>query len=233
MERFSYRRRKPPKRSGQAEQLKKLRLYEARSNPIQIYEMNRTPEQYAKCLDGYLSSLQYARELNSSNIVLDIGAGTTNAIAQIAQSEEAYGLEFEATVIRYDSSITDNLGFKNKSGKKITHVTPVEALRGVRDKSVALALSVYSVTYSSDPTRAVDGIDRVLADGGIFKGVFNPISGLARIDIYSFDHIPFMERFKILGYDVANCGEILLAKKPGGNIGIRAFHLLGSDAASH
>lgn len=198
-------------RAAIARQLVAVRTYERNLNPHDLYKDNRARGNYAILLEGLTSSLDYVKRLGSTNLVLDIGAGTTRAISQLSQLPDAQGLDFMATVLRYRPEIDTNLG------RERTLATPAEKLRGIGDNSVGLALSVFSVTYSVNPEAVVDSIDRILVKGGIFKGRFNDDEKLAgRINLASLPYREFLKRFRARRYNIAiSRSGVILAKKPG------------------
>ena len=146
-------------RNAIASQLLAIRKFERKIKPDSDYEDNRTGAEYVHALRGLTKSLDYVRRLGSTNLVLDIGAGSTRGIAEIARSPEASELDFRATVLRYRPEIEEYLGLDR------TSVTSAEVLRGIEDTSVGLAISVYSVTYSAIPSAGVKRIDEILVPG--------------------------------------------------------------------
>ena len=191
-----------------------------------FYHAARGKQSYDKYLEGYLGSLDYVRELGSTNLVLDIGAGITRAAYEISTSSEGKDLNFEATTLTFLPKINEYLG------KEKVHITPAEILRGVEDSSVGLALAVYSITYSVNPDAAIDSINRVLVPGGILKGVFRDSKDEdATLSRLAKPINPFEQRLRSLGYDIAigNDDGILLAKKPGGNVVRTAEEILEAD----
>ncbi len=207
-------------RQALALQLTTVRRHEVRK----VYETNRKPIDYDALLGGYGRSLEYVRQLDGTNLVLDIGAGTTGAISGISKMPGGRGLDFRATALVYTPEIGEYLG------RERTHITPAEILRGIDNNSVGLALAVYSITYAINPAAAINRIDEVLAPGGILKGVFRYNNKGTITLALSTPRKPFEERLKELNYDVAFDEEgIMLAKKPGGNIAINAQDLLIAD----
>jgi hypothetical protein len=59
------------------------------------HKRDRDAFQYAHYLNGFEASFNYVRQLPVRRVV-DLGAGTTRAINQIAKSSYGVGLEFEA-----------------------------------------------------------------------------------------------------------------------------------------
>lgn len=210
-----------PERQQLAAQLHTVRIHERARG----YVTDRGPRSYEGYLLGYYSFLEYVRQLDGPNLILDIGAGTTRSINHISKSPQGRGLRFEATALRFRGEIDEYLGRRN------THITSAELMRGIEPQSVGGAIAVYSVTYSAFPERTVDMIDSILVPGGIFKGKFasgrNKTSPNGRLSI---GPVPFERRFKELGYDViVDQLDLMLAKKPGGNLSVTATDLYMAD----
>lgn len=216
--------RDDPHRDLISRQMRRLRLAEQRGSE---YRTSRGGFAYVDELDGIQGLFAYIKKLPAKKVV-DVGAGTTTGIAEIAESAMAKGLEFEATVLRVTPEIEKNLGTEH------THVTSVERLRGIQSESIACVVSVYSVAYSAASEIAVRSIDRVLVPGGVFKGVFGTLFSRSRYGLADDAH--FRGAFQDLGYDVAirkrEESTVLLAIKPGGMIQTLAKDLLKSDSAS-
>ncbi len=205
-----------------AKQLATLRVHERADR----YTMDRNASEYYSILDGYIQSLFYVKQLGSSKVVLDIGAGTTKAISEISESPEGKGLEleFRATVLTYTPAIEENLGLVN------THITPAETLSGIDDNSVGLALAVYSITYSVRPDATIDRINDILVPGGILKGTFFSEKEKGVNASIASRITPFQRRLRELNYDIAlGPNEVILAKKPGGHLAVSAQDLLEAD----
>lgn len=145
---------------------------------------------------GHLTDyIKTAQAKLGTNRVLDIGAGSTRAIAQLSRTSFMNSLSCEATVLTNVKDIEKNLG------KERTHITPVETLEGIADKSVACVLSVNGVAYSVVPSLAIEQIDRILVDGGVIKATFQNeghISPLVRMNT----HDKFTEELRKRGYEV-------------------------------
>lgn len=201
------------KRDAAAAKIRQARTKERTGTP---YNVDRPGWQYVGELAGVENLFAYVRNL-PSKIILDIGAGTTSAIAEIADNEMAKGLQFKATVLRSRAEITNNLGSEN------IHITSAEMLRGIADTSVGAIIAVHSLRYSAAPELAAKSIDRVLVPGGVFKG--------AKLKD-SFG--PILDTLSALGYDIAEHekwggADIMLAIKPGNTSGNAAEEILKAD----
>jgi SAM-dependent methyltransferase len=134
--------------------------------------LDRSGKDYLYELKGLKHLFDYVRSLPSHK-VLDIGAGTTKGISEIAKSNFGVGLDFEATVLfRNQKELEKNLG------KTKTHSTSSETIKGLRknpieDESYGAILSLMSVTYTKDPETVVKRINELLVPGGVFKGNFS------------------------------------------------------------
>lgn len=186
-----------PERQYIASQIRSFREKE-RSGALEKKWLNRTGTDYIYELRGLKHLFDYVRTLPSHK-VLDIGAGTTKGIADIANSNFGRDLQFEATVLyRNQKEIEKNLG-KNK-----THSTSAEVLRGslsnpMNSESYGAILSVMSITYTKDPEKVIKRINDLLIPGGVFKGDFNNKDNFNRAgDMLSPQH--FARVFSDLGY---------------------------------
>ncbi len=131
--------------------------------------IDRTGESYIQMLYGIKSVLDYVRTHQSqlgTNTILDVGAGNTHGISQIARSSLGEHLNFEATVLEPHKEIAGYLGFAK------THIAPVETLEPIPTSSVAAIISVNGMAYSRSPEQAIASVDRVLVSGGILKATF-------------------------------------------------------------
>jgi ubiquinone/menaquinone biosynthesis C-methylase UbiE len=201
-----------------AKQLRKLRSGEYNNiHGGEFYERNRSFSEYKKELLGINSSLTYANDLaekDLGHIVLDIGAGTTRAVSEIRDSYKGIfpKLTFQSTTLVADKKITEYIGLENN------HITSGEFLRGVKDNSVALAISVYSLTYSKSPEMIAESLKRVLCPGGIAKIAFLYGDGkFARISSIK----SFRKEFIRVGLEVCSFQEdsgILLVRKINTNL---------------
>ncbi|MBM3261092.1 class I SAM-dependent methyltransferase [Candidatus Kaiserbacteria bacterium] len=207
-----------------AAKVRRLRAGErgAVSDQEPFYTINRDKEKYLEKLLGYVAFLDYVKTL-SSTVVLDVGAGTTRAISEIAKSKAGAGLDFKATVLNRNPAIEENLGFEN------VHVTSVETLRGIADQSIGGIIAVFSLPYVVSPALAVTSIDRVLVPGGVIKAWLPSEDSTDRKRVEKGttyrSYKEFETEFKKLGYDCEYLErdglelEVFLAIKPGGKLG--------------
>jgi SAM-dependent methyltransferase len=207
----------PKRRALRSEAADNIAMRRTRERTGFEYLQNRQGWEYVKTLEGVEHLFDYVRTL-PSNTILDIGAGTTAGIHQLAQSPTGAGLTFEATTLRYRPEIEENLG------KERTHITSGETLRGIKDNSVGCIFGVYSVTYSAAPNLVMQSMNRVLVPGGVVK--------IATTDSQIWN---FYEGLKMMGYDVADNAKwqralVVLAIKPGTKDAVRARALLDADA---
>lgn len=186
-------------------------------------ETNRNGNDYRKYFLGLARLLDYVRTFEDP-AVLDIGAGTTKGISEIANSEEGMGIQFFATVLRKTPQIKQYLGNER------TLIAPAETLEGVNDDAVAAVLALQSITYSVAPEMVIDSIDRILKSGGVLKAIF-PLYSDRRYPFNVFE--PFLRQ---KGYDI--CSDqfwskinMIVAIKPGGNIG--AEELMDKDREAY
>lgn len=197
-----------------------------RENKLVVY---RTGEEYVKVLYGLRYLLDYVRnnsDRTESRLVLDLGAGITKGISQIAKSSLGLDIDFQATVLRRNPRIGEHLGFDK------IHVTPFERLRGVKPNSVAAVISVFGLGYATSPEQAVERIDEVLCPSGVIKSNFQD----EKYAVVKFrEHQHFTEIWKQLGYDIATMNNpeeesvIVVAVKP--PVIIPAKTILESDFA--
>lgn len=191
--------------TGVLENIKIVRTAETKCS----FVINRTNFAYSNELKGLKATLDYIRDLGSSNIVVDVGTGTGRAWSKLAETEEyGHGLEFWATgLVDYNCHELFNGRFKN---------TPAEIMDGFKTASVGGIIAVYSIAYGS-PRQCIDRLDNILVPGGVIKACFS--SGGDNIDS-EFElktHFLFTERLKELNYDIAVVNEnIVLAVKSGG-----------------
>lgn len=201
-----------------------------------IYLENRDAYFYFECLKGYRYFLDYVRQLPKP-VVLDIGAGTTKAIAEIAKSRIGKGLQFLATTLRRNPEIALNLGFKH------TRITTIEVLRGVPSGSVGGIFSVFSLPYVVDPKLALESIDRVLCSGGVIKMHF-PVREVQtqhakKVGNNYHSYQIFLEELKKMGYDLAWDADktllscVIVAVKPGNSSVANAEKLLSEDMSDY
>jgi SAM-dependent methyltransferase len=188
-----------------AAQVAATRLYDANND----YHNSRNGRDYIRALDGMSGYLEYVSRLPTKRI-LDIGAGTTRAAAEL---EKMTGIPFWATVL------VDREEIERYLGRDKTYFTSVEYLSGIPDNSCGGALGVYSVAYSSAPRYAVGAIDRVLAPGGIFKGTFAPPHMNYHSNIGLRGAYPFIQAFDEAGFVVGSGSDkspftVVVAMKP-------------------
>lgn len=200
-----------------AQRIRSLRDYERQKKS---YPMDRGKEDYIEACRGLKYFFDYARTLRNSNLVVDIGAGTTRAISQIAKSELGQGLKFKATVLDKKPQVNLYLGENN------TITTSAEMLKGISSESVAGILGIVSIGYCEFPEIAAKRINEVLIPNGVIKSAFGDgIIGTKRM-------FEFATAWRDMDYDVAiKPGEhaVLIAIKPGGNKTISASELLEKD----
>ena len=187
---------------------------------------------YIYNLNGLSEYFNYIRSLGGNNTVLDLGAGTTRAIAELESRDIGKGVNFIATVLRRQKSVSSN-GIDSSRVFK----TSAERLAGIPDNSVSGIISYSALAYSAVPELVIRSIDRVLIPGGVIKAEFNNDKTVTNPkSAYSNrkDYKKFVEELTRLGYDVAHedwRGEVVLAIKPGGNLGVSAYDLLMADEA--
>lgn len=220
--------KKDIRRNTIAKQIKEIRNIES----ARLYETERDGIKYIQELLGVRYLFDYIRRLGDSNLILDIGAGTTSGIYDLSISSLGAGLQFEATVLSRNPAMVNYLANER------VHTTSVERLRGVKDSTVGGILGVYSIGYSDEPGLAIASLDRVLIPGGVFKGTFHKRpanSDEAKQNPFGFKgYDQFRDAFNGLGYDTAvedtgTSADILLAMKPGGPGQVKAASLLEAD----
>ena len=218
--------KKSPERSATARQIIDMRQKE-RSDGDDGVETLRDAEQLIIALGGVEHMFNQVRTL-PSNVILDIGGGTTIGINEIAESSLGHGLDFHATVLTHKDEIQRHLG------RARTHHTPVETLRKIPSNSVGGIIGTYSIGYSPAPELAVLSIDRVLVPGGVLKATFN------LPDIPPSPHglntaAAFIRELEKKGYATAPINRaqsaVLLAVKPGSS-SVSAKTLLEQDIAT-
>lgn len=159
-----------------------------------------------------------------TNPVEVLFAGETKGVAvgEIKQSHLAQpGLHFTVTTLHEPPfpELVQNVGQDN-----IYAATTIENMEGVPDDSKDIVLSVFAAAYCVDEDRAVAGIKRVLAEGGVFKGVFAKMEDedeepTAAAELGLRGPEPFEAAFQRAGFDVAVMGtgqdSIIVAVKNG------------------
>lgn len=185
-----------------SEYIRILRNAEVKGNFI----VDRDLLAYLKKLKGLEATLDYVRNLGSSNIVVDVGTGMGLAWSQLAY-DYGNGLEFWATgLIDYDCNERFNGRFKN---------TSAEIMEGFETASVGGVVAVYSIAYGS-PRQCIDRLDDILVSGGVIKARFCSERNSFDSGCGLKNDRLFTERLKELNYDVVIDEGIVLAVKPGG-----------------
>ncbi len=179
--------------------------------------------EYQKRFQGIEGFLHYVRLYPSSKTVLDLGAGDGNAINELASHELGRGLQPLATGLLRET---------NQHLEGVPYVeTPAETLNGIADQSIGGILANYSITYSNEPERVVDSVDRVLVPGGLIKSTFHEMLRYGMLPVsHTYNFAPL---FEAKGYDVATQHNILYAKKPGLETRFSIQQLLKLDQALH
>lgn len=188
-------------RNKLARQLRGLRKLEKESmipNPEHNKKRDRSAFQYVNHLQGLQGTLNYVLNLPVKTIV-DIGAGTTRAIGEIAKSTYGNGLKFIATGIVNHTDIEKNIGYKNY------RLTSAEVMRGFQPESVGGFLSVYGPLYYSNYEEIIFGkMDELLVPGGITKFcIMKDIPGSKINKNHAEKCQKIEEIMKKLGYGVA------------------------------
>lgn len=218
-------------RNAVARQLKDARSLERKKHH---HITNRDGEDYVGVLLGLKHFFNYVKHLETSNLVLDIGAGELWGVRELSGSSFGEGIRFETTILR--PKTINHLGKDD-----VIHAVPVETLNGISDESVGGVMGVYSVAYSDAPAFAIRSIDRVLVPGGVIKATFMPKLGpyykrVGQLKKYT----EFKNELQKLNYDLATYDKytfienhsLLLAIKPGGKNQITAKELLKIDRES-
>jgi len=224
-----------------ANQIKESRRAE-KENSAETYKFHRTGKEELYIMGGMRHLFDYIRTLPSHKI-LDVGTGTGNATHMVSQMPIAANLDFEVTALHMAPELTNNF-LKDK-----IHITGVETLRGIKDRSLAAVIGLNSLAYSINPWLAAQRLDKVLISGGIVKATF---CALGRSEYYNGltfqDPEDFIMAFTDLDYDIfftgneyyesvgrgsmikgPYAGSILLAIKPGNPDAPKAEELLNSD----
>jgi SAM-dependent methyltransferase len=128
------------------------------------YDVERSGEEYQAILFGLKNFFNYIRTLKESNKVLDLGAGNTRGISEIANSELGKDLDFYGLGLTEFPEVADYLG-KEKFIKN-----SAEKMRDIKDSSVAGIISSFgATTHSLAPELVAEEADRVLVPGGVIK----------------------------------------------------------------
>lgn len=213
-----------------AEKVRKIRKGER--DKILFYIVDRSSKDYQYCFEGLKFFFDYVRSLKTK-VVIDVGAGLTNAINEISKSELGDGIQFKATVLTRKDEIEKNLGLD-----KVVS-TSIETLRGIKDSSIGGMLLGFSLPYVVDPRYALKSLDRVLIPGGVLKAFFQSDG----IDSQEYKergkdfhgYLPFKEILEKMGYDCAvsynekSSVVCILAIKPGSENSTSAQVLLDND----
>lgn len=129
------------------------------------YTFDRDGSAYNGLLLGLGETMHYVAKL-PSNLVVDVGCGTSRAIYDLSRTYGALGLRFRATTLKRYKAHDRYLGASN------IDVDTVEVLRSYRDGSVGCFLAVFSLAYSKAPKIAIRAIKEKLCRGGVLKAVF-------------------------------------------------------------
>lgn len=214
-------------RNKVASQIKNIR----KSEKLGVFDANRDGKSYLNTFLGLREVFNYVRALNTSNLVLDVGAGTTRGISEISRSCLGKSLDFKATVLYRHPDIEKNLGHQK------TISTSAEVLRGVANTSVGAILGLNSFAYSDSLNLVANRFDEVLVPGGLIKATFlsNEIKGrLGTLGIKTYNK--FLTVLREKEYDIATISQgtydILIAIKPGLTNVLSARQLLESDITS-
>src|SRR3989344_6087334 len=158
-------RAKDPKADQLASKLAKLRTLkrDAAASPIMNMIRDRPAISYVEHLGGLAATLKYASTLSVPTVV-DLGAGSSRAIAEIKKSEYGNGLSFKGIGLIFDSDIEQNIGRENY------RLTSAEKMRGFEDASVGAFISVFgATTYTDRLDLVLPKMDKLLVPGGIIK----------------------------------------------------------------
>ena len=157
----------PEFRVALAEYLRKARRVEREVisfSPDWREKRDRSAAMYYGHLQGLDATLWYAQEFSGRKKVVDLGAGTSRAIAEIAAQNADAGFEFLATGLINEPEAAQNLG------RERYRVTPAELMRGFEPSSVGCFLSVYGpFEHSWYLDLVFRKIDELLVPGGIIK----------------------------------------------------------------
>ncbi|HYV33936.1 MAG TPA: hypothetical protein VE973_03765 [Candidatus Limnocylindria bacterium] len=164
---------------------------------------------YVKTLGGLKHFLDYARSLPDSEKakVLDIGAGTTKALSELASIEDwSENLDLSGTSLTSSPKVDSYLGRENLT------LTSVENLRGIKDGELAGVISVHGAGWTKAPRLAAESIDRVLMPSGILKCAFafDPKDKTDPRERYQKTFINFFKHFKYDTYvNIRNVPNVL------------------------
>lgn len=156
----------PETRHELARELRKARLIEMqRIMPDQRLneKRDRTGETYIDHLSGLQGTLNYVTKLPTA-IVVDLGAGSSRAVAQISRSKYGEGLTFLATGIVNDPEIDKHIG------RSSYRITPAETMVGFDSSSIGGFISVYGpFEHSAYLDQVLERTDELLVPDGIIK----------------------------------------------------------------
>ena len=148
-----------------AEDIRAGRAFEREDlmDPENREKRDRPASRYVEYLRGLESTLEYVRG-SQHTLVVDLGAGTSRGISQIAQSTYGKGLKFIGTGLVFDSAVEEHIGHAHY------RVTPAETMHGFEPASVGCFISLHGpFVYSGHPELVLAKTDALLADGGVMK----------------------------------------------------------------
>lgn len=178
-----------------------------RSDPRETgYRTERDAIDYVFLLGGIGASLSHVRKLKS-NLVVDIGCGSSKAIAGIRDSF-GEGLDFIGTTLSRHPDTHKYLGSEKVRSTSATR------MRGFQQSSVGGILSVHSISHSNQMPPIAKKFEEILVPGGVAK-----VYGV-------FETQALPEQLKSLGFDVeveikdqdstnSKYALLMLAVKPG------------------
>ena len=146
-------------------------------NPIR----DRSGAEYTDSLQGLESTLKHVAGLPIKTVI-DLGAGSSRAIAQIARSKYGNGLAFKGTGILFDPAIEKHIGWDNY------RLTPAETMKGFKKASVGGFISVFGpLTYSNHSGLVMSRAHELLVPHGIIKGCMSLYAAAALPDKTKID----------------------------------------------
>ena len=124
---------------------------------------NRSGAEYVDALQGLNATLQYILRLKS-NVIVDVGAGSSRGIAELSKSRFGRDLTFKGVGLYRDPAIAHNIGWEHYT------LTTAEIMRGFSNESVGAFISVFGgLHYSKRLTFALSREDELLVPGGVIK----------------------------------------------------------------
>src|SRR3989344_1288321 len=156
---------KDPKANQLAEKLARLRRLDraVTESPVMKVIRDRPSVSYVEHLGGLAATLKYVSALPVPTVV-DLGAGSSRAIAEIKKSEYGKGLDFKGIGLIFDPAIEQNIDRENYG------LTSAEKMRGFEDASVGGFISVFgATTYTDRLDLVLPKMDKLLVPGGIIK----------------------------------------------------------------